>query len=160
MLTGCSSSVKTTHDDFEGFTINEMALNNLSGGVPFVGAAIGLQAQRFESKEGVVDYNVIVRYASESWLYIENGESLILLVDGESLNLSGEGSLSHREVQNIGKVFVVEHAWYKISPENLKKIASASEVRIKLIGTNHFEKRHFSEKNLKKFKEFVEEYVK
>ena len=113
---GMNYKVKTTHDKFDGYTKNVMQYNLLSGG-GLLGAKVYLDIQQFETKNGHIVYSLIARYYGENWLFIEEGESLILLVDGESIRFSGEGSSRHRNVISGGKI--MEHAWFSIKKQTL-----------------------------------------
>ncbi len=154
---GHLSTIKTIHDDFEGYTIHRMTENVLAGGLPIYGATIRLNAQQFETKDGEITYSVIVRYTGDSWLFIQDGESLMMLIDGESLNLSGDGSLSHRNT--ILGAGVEEMAWYPISADDFRKIAYAKEVKLKIKGSQYFAERKFRQANFNNFKKFITKYM-
>jgi len=154
---GHLSTIRTIHDDFEGYTIYRMTENVLAGGMPIYGATIRLNAQCFVSKEGNKSYSVIVRYTGDSWIFIKDGESLMMLIDGAPLNLSGDGSLQHRNT--IYGAGVEELAWYEISEENFRKIANAKEVQLKIKGSQYFTERKFSQANFNNFKKFITNYM-
>jgi hypothetical protein len=159
-LIGCGASlstIKTIKDEFEGHTIDRMYSNYLSGGVPLLDdATIELNVSRFESKLGNVSYSLIVRYSGEGWLFIDEGNSLILLIDGESISFMGDGSISSRKV--IMGSIVEEFAYYETSTDMIKKIANAQEVRIKIKGKGKRE-RHFSKTNFDNFKKFANNHI-
>jgi hypothetical protein len=160
-ILGCASylasySVKTMNDEFDGYTINRMQKNRLGGGI-LLGSIVDLNVQKFV-KDSLVVYSLIVRYEGHDWLFIQNGESLILLVDNERIGLVGDGSVSHRDVLSGG--LVKEQAWYdNITPEQLKKIAYATEVKIKIIGSQYHAERYFTSQNFQNFQQFYSEYV-
>lgn len=59
-----------------------------------------------------------------------------MLVDGEREGLTGDGSWNNRNVLYGGSIS--ETAWYPISPEMIRMISNAKEVKVKLIGSNSF----------------------
>lgn len=148
--------VKTMHDEFDGYTLHRMQANTLSGG-GLLGGNIAINPQKFISKDGKIIYSLVVEYAGEGWLFIQEGESLILLVDGQRIGLKGDGSSRHRNTVYGG--VVSEQALYDINREDLIKISNANEVKVKIIGSQYFAERHFSQVNFENFKKFVAQYV-
>ena len=156
---GCSTSfykVNTIQDEFDGYTINRMEDNTLSGG-GLLGDRIEINAQKFTTKDGDKLYSLIVEYGGEGWLFIRKGESLILLVDGKRIGFTGEGSSGNRDVL-YGNA-VMESAFYDISPKDLVKISRAKNIKVKIVGNKYYFERNFSEKNFENFKKFVVQYV-
>lgn len=67
------------------------------------------------------------------WIFISRGESLHLLLDGqERIAVSGDGSLSNRDVESGGTL--VENAKYLLSAEQMRKIGAAKVVEFQLTG--------------------------
>jgi len=164
LLSGCASMsaslnyrVRTIQDEFDGYTINRMEHNMLGGGSLLSYTTIWLNTQRYQSKEGNVSYSLIAEYVSPDWLFIERGESLILLVDGQRMGLVGDGSWNHRNV-GYGRM-VSEKSWYNITLEDLQKIANAKEVKVKIIGSQYYAERCFTDANFKNLKRFIMEYA-
>ena len=156
LVAGCytqSYHIETTYDEFDGHTIDRMYGNKLDAGSILTNNPLALNAQRFQSKRGKVSYYLIVEYNSGDWLFIQKGESLVMLIDGERTGLSGDGSYSHRDVLSGGNIR--EMAWYPTSAETVKRIANASSVRVKVTGSQHFVQRAFDQTNFQHFKEFV-----
>ena len=95
----------------------------------------------------------IVKYIGPEWIFIEPGESLVLDVDGERMAFGGLGSKGNKDV--IFNGMVREMAIYDITPEQLKKISNANEVKCKLVEVNY----KFSRSNIECFRYFYEKYV-
>ncbi len=163
--TGCAGSmclIQTRYDEFEGYTIVRMSNNSLSGSGLYIDTGIvNLNVQKFISKEGRESYSLIVEYVDYSdyatWLFIRSGESLVLLIDGKRIGFTGEGSWNDRDVLYGGSI--VETAWYAVSPEIIRMVANAKEVKVKLVGDKGFVQRHFNQTNFSNFKKFVENYL-
>jgi hypothetical protein len=162
--TGCAgnlSFVKTSYDQFKGDTTVRMSYNDLGGSNMSLGTcAICLNIQKVISKEGCESYSLIAEYVKwvsyPKWLFIKSGESLVLLIDGKRIGLTGEGSENHREVVGGN---IIETAWYPVSAELIRTISNAKEVKVKLIGSNSFVERYFVQRNFNNFKKFVESYL-
>lgn len=156
--------VRTVHDEFDGYTKHILEGNSL-GDESFLGAlysaTIYFNVQKFISKQENVDYHIIIKYEHDgNWLFIDDGESLILLIDGVRKGFSGDGSSRHRDVVSVFKGSnVVELAYYKITAEELKQIANAKEVKVKLIGSQHYCNRHFTKSTFNLLGKFIKEYV-
>lgn len=120
-------------------------------------ARITLSLIRTVSKSGETNAMLRVNYKglrpSGGWLFIEPGESLIFLIDGETIALrTTEGSARFREVGDGGVVY--ETAYYPFSLKLADRIASASSVKMRLKGTSSFMDKPFNEGNLKSFGDF------
>jgi hypothetical protein len=86
------------------------------------------------TREGHRSYALSVQYNdARDWLFIESGESLILLVDGERLALQGSGSEGARNVWDDATIS--EYASYPVAPETLVRIAWATTLEYKLVGS-------------------------
>ena len=147
--------VEIIHDEFDDYTIYKMQGNLLSGG-NFTGSVIALNIQKFINKENEISYQLVVIYVHSNWLFIKKNESLILLIDGERIGFSGEGSSTHREVLST---LVREIAYYEITKENLIKLINAKEIKVKIIGDQYYVERYFSEDNFNNFKNFFNQYI-
>lgn len=165
VLTSCSSlipphnyyGVIIQRDDFNSNTIYRMHGNTLAGGSSWGGTGVNINLQLMVTDNGDSLLNIIAVYASMSWIFIQRGESLILLVDGERIAFSGEGSAAHRDV--LTGAVVLEKAWYDITKEQINMILNAKEVRVKLTGRTLFIERHFGNNNTLRFKQFVDQYL-
>lgn len=110
-----------------------------------------------EEKNIPTRYFLRIVYVGEgNWLDIRRGNTLHLLIDGESVELGGEGSRDGRFVGEGGKVYEV--ARYEASRMLVKKIAAAGEVSVGLSGNFLLEKR-FGMVNKLYFHQFVQHYI-
>ena len=152
--------INTISDNFDGYTIYRMEDNQLGRSKNSGIGGIQLNVQQF-IKGGRTLYSLIVSYFGDDWLFIDSGEKLILLVDGERMGFSGDGSEGHRDVvRGYRMVGVKEKAWYDISLEQLKKITFAKDVKVKVEGRTYFFTRFFTKTNFDTFRRFYKKYVK
>ena len=166
IITGCATlnyykyNIEHIEDEFDGYVIDRMHGNYIPGGGAIPTNSLLFNAQRFINKEGDKHYHFYVQYHDIEWLFINEGEKLVLLVDGERVGFTGKGSFSHREVlQGYASTAVKETALFGTTPEALVKIANAKSVKIKLIGTTRDIQRELSQEHITNFKKFVDEYV-
>jgi len=156
LIAGCAavpSLLEPVHDDY---TIHGMSGNILAGTPPLSTTYVQLNAERYTSRDGEILYSLVVDYSSDEWLYIREGESLVLLVEGYRIGLKGKGSSPHRGMGYSGRIN--EKAWYGISFESLEMIANAKEVEARVIGSHHHVDRVFSEENFRYFREFANKH--
>ena len=134
----------------------DMTLDNLLESGEDRSYLIWVNAVRERKDAWESDYYLDVRYAGASdagYMDIGPGETLLLSVDGQPVRLRGAGSAGSRSVTPAGHY--AENAVYSISPEDLKKIARAKEVKVQVVGRAHSHYRTFKPENLEKFRKFV-----
>ena len=148
--------IKTTYDKFEERTFVSMH-NNFLDTRELYHRSIALNAGRMETKDGKKSYNLVIVYSGSDWLFIRSGESLIFLIDGKRLGLSGPGSSGHRDVRRYGGI--TELAFYPTTLETIKRIAVAKIIEIKIIGKYYITGR-FYQSNFDNFKRFLAECEK
>lgn len=176
-ISGCATppikyNIITTKDEFDNCEWKKMAGNILGDKDTHFSndeyntlCYVELNIQRY-MKGNAIKYSLHIKYicsesGKSSWLFITSGESLILLVDAKRIGFTGEGSSGMREVQTAGSiVYVIEQAFYRITPEQIKEISYASEIKVKIIGKPYYIERFFTAENLQNFKQFYEEFVK
>jgi hypothetical protein len=145
-------SVRPFSDEFEG-TRGVAMHNNLVGGLGLHGERLGLNLRRVERPGAAPAYVMVVEYVNTGWHFIEDGESLVFLVDGERMALRGEGSVGSRTVVTGDQVR--ELAVYAIDRTQVERIAGAGEVRVRLAGANGNIDRTLAPENIARFREFV-----
>lgn len=91
-----------------------------------------------------------------AWVDIGRGATLRLAIDGETLELSGEGSAGNRLAGEAGKHF--EAALYAVEPAVVARIAGAKSVSARLTGKQVVEKR-FGPINVAYFAMFMRKYM-
>ena len=158
-ISACSvaafSKIVETRDDFNSLTKYELTINQL-GGEGLFEATVFFNAILSRHDSGTDIFYIAIRYRHDSWLFIEDGESLILLVDGERIGLSGAGSSGNRNV--ITADILRERALYRVEPAQLRKIASAKDIRVRVEGSQYYVERYFTEKNFENLQSFVNRF--
>jgi len=172
IFSGCVSNYNTIsvkHDEFLGTTrystACEIKTSSIGMGVLEIFATntptiVTLGLEKIISSEKDTIFYISIFFSSHKWLFIQEGESLILLVDGESIKLFGTGSTDHRDVTSLlSSVRVNEQSMYPVTPELIKKISLASNVRLKIIGKNESITGEFTDQCFTNFKKFIEEAI-
>jgi len=106
-------------------------------------------------KKNDVSYLIRLDYSYNDWFFIEEGESLILLVDGKRVGFTTLDS-PHRSNTTV----CYETAFYPITRKQIKSIANAKEIFVKVIGDDGYTNVSFSKENIACIKEFYDTYVK
>ena len=155
--------VVSSYDKFNKMTFYKMMNNLLSmteGRI--LGGVIYLDATKSVWDSGEIHYGFSVKYEGPDWLFIEPGESLIFLIDGEKVILkSKDGSEGAREIREkpyVGTIVQEIAHFHGGDPDLLRKIANAKQVDVRVMG-KHYLDRHFTEENFANFKSFVAEHV-
>lgn len=159
------SKIKFYEDKFDKTKTWELT-NNILSNKDWVDGTFSFGLRKFSQGEDTVylimlyyvSYSSYNDYASKSseWFFIENGESLVLLVDGKRMGFSGDGSLEHRQV---GDGYVSETAFYKITKKQIEKIATASAISVKIIGQQFYTNADFTIDNISNVMKFYNECV-
>ncbi|MBV6421699.1 MAG: hypothetical protein DAHOPDDO_02980 [Ignavibacteriaceae bacterium] len=157
-----SYDIEHKTDEFDGYTLDRMTGNYIKDSdLLNIKNSVWLNAQRYISKDGQKLYSLIVQYWDTDWLFINKGETLVLLIDGSRFGFSGEGSSDHRDVTTgMQGAVIKEMSWYDVPPDILQKISQANIVKIKVVGSTRDVTRELSSENISNFKRFVNEFVK
>jgi hypothetical protein len=118
--------------------------------------SVDFNLERHITKD-VADFDICIWYQNSDWLFIEKGESLILLIDNEKISLTGEGSARNRDVYSGSGIS--ELAFYKIDKELIKKLATAKNVEFQIIGKYAVDCK-FTKENMERAKDFYNKFGK
>ena len=158
-LVGCAPryGVRTYRDDFAGVAVHRMRGNVLDD-VDRGGEWIELNAEISRGRDSTADLSLELLYRDASrWLHVPYGESLQILADQELMVLNGTGSLRTRRRSVLRGV--EERVTYRLTPEQLRRLASADTVRVRLLGRREYVERRFSEIGLSRLREFIGTHV-
>lgn len=153
------SQVKSEYDKFDNYKKFTLIGNFLKQEDSYNSTtALGFGA-RCLVKDSMIRRCIILTYRSSNWLFIESGESLVMLIDGKRLGLTGDGSSNHREVLTGGKI--EEMAYYYVVDSVFEMLAKAEKIEIKLIGSSSYDSRfYFGDNNKLAIQNFYNKYVK
>ena len=152
--------------DKEDYQVRRMAQNYLGGSRRAPGSmryTLQLNLQKVTFSDGRVEYSFYVRVLDLERVLIGPGETLELSLDGREINFSGVGGAKFRkEIEALtGELLYQESAyWHGVTPEQIKQIAGARTVFVKIKGENKSVSGFFSSKNFSNFRRFISEYVK
>ncbi|WP_417591412.1 hypothetical protein [Owenweeksia hongkongensis] len=181
--------IKQTEDTFEGTktvlmdgnkvkveglaesAVIKGALSVLKGGLQISQIKTELNLEQFTKSNGSKELSVIVsiEIKDDASFYIDNGESLILLVDGKRMGLTTEGEFN---VSRSARRNSVTNARYDLTEAQLKSILEAKSVQFRIMNGGFMEKKEetrdkegryfeggFTEKNKEAWKYFYDTYV-
>ena len=159
VLAGCAPAyqLSSRRDDFNQYNQWSMKNNLLAGGGKLLGPKMYLGATKTIWDSGLTQYRLDVTYTASDWLFIDDGNSLRLIIDGEQVEYSGDGSSAYRNVLSGGTIH--ERAFYDVTPTQIRQIAEASEIRVRLEGNQFYAERVFSPANIERFRAFVGQYL-
>ncbi|MCX6143154.1 MAG: hypothetical protein NTZ35_08035 [Ignavibacteriales bacterium] len=141
----------TEVDKFENRKTNYLHFNFLPS--KYGVASIAFDLQRIDVDDRIMSYSIIIRYVHADWLFIEQGESLVLLIDGRRIGFTSEGSSNHREVLSGGSV--LEEAQYAVDYSTLQMLAHASRIEMKIVGDRYYVTREFEKSNFDNLRNFI-----
>lgn len=152
--------IKEDVDKFEGGTTIWMDANEKID-IKDYPDCVDLSAEKDIDPNAVTKYFLVVYYDSScawgndedlGWLFIQEGVSLLLKVDGELFEFATAWKPS-TDVGYGGSVH--EFAYYEVEPEFLWKIASAKEIEVRVKGEHYLDGK-FKDKIFGQFKQFCE----
>ncbi|MBI4661657.1 MAG: hypothetical protein HY735_22770 [Verrucomicrobia bacterium] len=162
LLAGCASipipDVATHYDPYTHLRTDLIPENELETQGP-VREVLWLNASRVFKDRQYFEYYLEVRYAAREetgLLNINPGTSLSVVADGKELKFRGVGTLNTRKLR---RGLVSEDAIYLASADELRAIANAKAVTVKVTGQNGVVVRDFAPANFQRFRKFVEDFV-
>jgi len=115
-------------DELEGLTVQGFSWNALDGAP--AGVKVHLTALQMGDARIGRRFVLMVAYVGPDFLFLQPGETLVLVVDGERLPFRGLGSRNRREI--TAKDLARETACYDVTPAQLRRIAAAQDVEVLL----------------------------
>jgi hypothetical protein len=162
LVAGCSSTSNSGSvsymDEYRGERFDTTTDSPLeSSSMP--GAQVWLNASRVSQKYGVVLFYLDVHVECPStWLAIEPGQSLVLVIDNDEIRFDGGGSSQMRKTDKKSGKFI-ESALYLSNASDIRKIAGAKEVKVKVIGKSGVLQSTFGPSNFSVYKKFVADFL-
>ncbi len=153
-LTGCAYHIKTEHDAVLDRTTTRMS-KNLIGSYSIFGANLVINGAKLE-QSGRVSYSLWVQTLAPDWVF---PTSLTMRVDDELVEF-GQGARLSADVDcSGGSCQHDERYWYDATADQLKAIAGARAVIVRLGGRDGYIEKTFSEENIANFQDFVSKEV-
>jgi hypothetical protein len=153
-------SFKSTYDKFDNVKKFQLQANNLGQkNVGFIGSHDTYLNAICIAKDSTIIYLLEVNYNADSWLFIDEGESLVMLIDEKRLGFTGKGSSDHRNIYGSSSVSIQEFAYYDITKQQFEQIITGNKIELKLTGQKGYEKFFFTNGNKAAFKKFYDMYV-
>jgi hypothetical protein len=163
LLTGCASepapNVTTYVDPASGLRTDLLGENMLEAKGP-PREVVWLNASRVFRNYRDAQYYLEVQYMARKeagYLEIPPGETLTLVLDGQTLKFGGTGSAGQRKPHK--DEFVIERAIYPSTRVQLQKIALAREVKVQIRGANGLVEREFNKENQERLRQFVTRFA-
>jgi hypothetical protein len=123
------------YDEFEGYTV--FATDNSILNPDSYYGQWHMEIRQVKTKDASIYYWLTITYDGAEWFFIDEGKSLVLLIDGEKVTLTVDNSGIERDLDPSGKgAYIHERALYSITPSQIKKIAYANEVKFRIYGGN------------------------
>jgi hypothetical protein len=161
LLAGCATTppqVATYHDPGTGLRTDLITDNLVEPDQPSR-EMLWLNASRVFKTATRFSYYLEVTYAATAetgYLDISPGPSLVLVADGKELKFSGNGS---QQLRRDKKGVLTENALYEVQAQDLRAIAAAQKVTVRVSGRNGWVQREFKAVNRERFREFVAKYA-
>jgi hypothetical protein len=99
-------------------------------------------------------YTIKVDANIQDWIFINDGESLMLKADDQIIPLKGLGSVGNRNVSSMG---VQEVALYSFPLETLKKLAAATTIQFRVYGSKGQLTGTFTDRMMQEIRFFAQE---
>lgn len=133
----------------------------LNGGKKHYGNFMIVKSE--DLKADSTSYFLRFNYFAKKWIFINKGESLIILLNGKdriAFN-SIEGSEGQRNMQsNYFNALIAESANYSVSLDMINRIFYSDTIEFYITGNAGTIAGNFSEQNILNCRRFIEEYLK
>lgn len=156
---------RLTQDEFKDFKRYSMPSAGELDGAPMLSLSQAFIEVFTDVKKESVGTTLAVILHYEGWVFINPGESLVLLVDGEKMPfVSPSGSAYNRGVLKglagaVGGIRVREEAHYPITVEQIKKLAYAQDVKVRIYGSQGNVTREFNEDYFESLRAYYEKFI-
>lgn len=138
-----SQKINSSIDEFTGKKQISLTKNELKD------SRFSFNSYEVINKEDTICY-VQIEYIGSDWVFIETGNSLILLIDGNNETLN----TVWREETEIFSGFVYESQQYVVKKDLFEKISKAKEIKVRIIG-KYFYDTKFTENTFSGIKMFL-----
>ncbi len=116
---------------------------------------VRLSVWKLVSKNGDISYAIDVWFVAKDWLFIEAGNSLQFLLDGQLMEINAKDE-SYRKA---GSGYIFESSRHDVTSEQIRQIVNAAEVKVRIIGEYPFDCL-MSQQSKNYIGQFYSQYVK
>jgi len=158
LVTGCGIDYKIVkdHDQFENRDKIYMKFNMLAS-YKSNDSNYFFDLYKSVAPDKAENYFILIRYIGKDWAFIKKGESLVLLVDGQKVAFSGDGSGAGRTITSAG--VVSEVAAYQIDKREIASLCAAKKIDVRIYGDNYTSDCYFLPDNFERLNQFYHDYV-
>lgn len=144
--------ITTEYDELEDLETSSMFPRILKGGESGTGY-LSLGAFWTGEPNTLGEFALLISYRSDDWMFIDREKPLVLLIDGDRMELP---LLTTPSSDVLSEGTVIENALYAIYPEQLKTIIVADSVKLRVYG-KHSRDRVFGSKNFEDLQNFYKQ---
>lgn len=162
IFSACTPSyeIKSDYDEFTKtervrMKSNSLKTDNTISGIPY----LELNLCKLK-RQNTIKFYIHIYYANSDWLFIEEGKSLIFLIDDNKYELYGTGSSGYRNVYTgpYGHG-IYEEAYYDCNINFIHHIINAKIVKVRLNGSSYVSSTFvMTQDNIKHFNDFINQY--
>ena len=146
----------------------------LSGGFSVPTLSVHLNLEKHSKPDTADQYAIIatVKIKDDAQFYIDNGESLVFLVDGQRIGLTTSGEFNEQRSPNRGRRSS-SNARYPVTPAQVQAILNGEQIRFRLINGGFMERSEeirdkknnviegqFTEKNKIAWRDFFQAHMR
>lgn len=127
---------------------------NVIGGIRAAPGNLTLNVER--TIEGSVDrYELFARWTGEARVDVQSGESLVITADHQEFKFKVLESGIYRDFQCEPRCIYDDRAYYPATADQIRAIANAKRVTVRLVGSKQTVERDFNESNFERFRGFL-----
>ena len=153
-LAACGYSIKTEHDAVLDCNVTRMSNNGVSGQGLF-GTGMYVNGAKIQ-KDGNVSYGLWVRTRAPEWIL---PEGLEMRIDHKLVDF-GQGQNLYTDLDCFASPCTHEERYYyEATADQLRSIAEAKEVFVRVEGLNGYVEKQFSPGKIANFQDFVSKEV-
>lgn len=152
------NGVRIFHDPYKSFTRHSNPFVGALSGQDFLSLDYVYLEVYADEKNGSVSTGLSIILKGEKWFFVEPGESLIINVDGEYMNFfSPNGSRLNRKVGGLHNI--TEEIYYPITTDQIKQMAKAETIKVRIYSQAGFIDREFSNQHINSINIFYNDVI-
>jgi hypothetical protein len=115
---------------------------------------------KLAKSDSAITYCLVVSCLVQNGLYIKNGKSLNLIIDGKQIWLKkNQVPYKSEEINMSHQRYILEVAWYDVEKSVMQNIQDATKIEFIVEGKQTSIEGNFTRENLDNFKTFIKQYV-